>query len=108
MDNPPECLACGTCCFSQLADYVRVTGDDHARMGARTDELVHFTGNRAYLNMTDGHCVALVLDAAAGSFTCSAYAVRPDTCRDLVRGEGACQAERDEKSGRPLVALRRS
>lgn len=104
----PECLSCGACCFSRLIDYVRVTGDDHARMGSRAGELVHFTGNRAYLNMFEGHCIALVIDPSAGTLTCNAYAIRPDTCRDLTRGEAACRGELAEKSARPLVLLKRS
>jgi hypothetical protein len=39
MSSAPECLACGTCCFSNLEMYVRVSGDDHARLAERAEEL---------------------------------------------------------------------
>jgi Fe-S-cluster containining protein len=101
----PECLACGACCFSQLATYVRVTGHDHARLAERAEELVSFDGHRAYMRMTDGHCAALKIEPASGRFFCSAYATRPDTCRDLARGSGACQGELAAKAARPVLAL---
>ena len=98
-------MECGTCCFSALPDYVPVTGSDHARMGDRADELTHFSGNRAFMTMVDGHCGALRVVHSSKQFVCDAYAVRPDTCRELVRGEGACLGELETKGERPLVAL---
>lgn len=106
----PACLACGACCFSRLATYVRVSGDDYARLGERADELAHFgdTDNRAYMRMVDGHCAALVVDGAAGELVCNAYETRPDACRDLTRGLGACLGELEMKAERPLLALARA
>jgi uncharacterized protein len=104
----PECLACGACCFSQLEAYVRVTGDDYARLGARAEELVWFQGNRAYLRMVDGHCAALEIDGGSARFVCSAYEARPQICRDLARGSAECRAERDLKSERTLPLLTRA
>ena len=103
----PPCLACGACCFSLLPTYVRVTGDDHARLGDRADVLVRFEGNRAYMRMHDGHCAALEVDPIRGEFVCGTYATRPQTCRDLARGEPACRGEIASKAERPLLALRR-
>lgn len=100
----PECLTCGVCCLSRLETYVRVTGDDHARLGERGDELVRFEGNRAYMRMVDGHCAALRVEKASGHLACSAYETRPQTCRDLVRGSGACLGELESKRDRPLLA----
>jgi len=104
----PECLACGACCFSELAAYVRVTGDDYARLGDLAEELVWFDGNRAYLRMVDGHCAALEIRPDTGELWCRAYESRPLICRELARGSRECAAELDAKSERPLVALRRT
>jgi uncharacterized protein len=101
----PECLACGACCFSLLGTYVRVTGFDHARLGERAQELVWFDGIRAYMRMAGGHCGALRIEPASGQFFCSAYETRPEVCRDLARGSGACRGELDAKAQRPLLAL---
>jgi hypothetical protein len=98
-------LACGTCCFSRLPNFVRVFGDDHARLGERAESLVWFEGNRAFMRMVDGHCAALEIDAVSGEFVCSVYAERPQVCRDLARASGACEAERESKAERPLIAL---
>jgi hypothetical protein len=103
----PECLACAACCFSQLEAYVRVTGDDHERLGERADELVRFEGNRAYMRMVDGHCAALCIATGSGQLVCTAYETRPQTCRDLARGSGACLGEIATKHDRPLLALTR-
>jgi hypothetical protein len=103
----PQCLACGVCCFSRLETYVQVTGDDHQRLGERADELVRFDGNRAYMRMADGHCAALRIEKSSGELVCSAYDTRPQTCRDLARGSGACLGEIATKRGRPLLALGR-
>ena len=101
----PECLTCGACCFSLLANYVRVTGHDHARLAERAEELAWFDGNRAYMRMADGHCGALRIEPISGRFFCSTYATRPDVCRDLARGSGECRGELDAKAQRPLLAL---
>jgi Fe-S-cluster containining protein len=98
-------LTCGTCCFSLLAAYVRVTGNDHARLAERADELVWFDGILAYMRMTEGHCAALRVEPASGRFFCSAYETRPDVCRDLLRGSGECRAELDAKADRPVLSL---
>ena len=108
MPELPACLACGVCCFSRLDTYVRVLGDDHARLGERAEELVRFEGNRAYMKMADGHCAALRLDASSGQLACTAYEARPQACRDLARGSNACLGELATKRERPLVALRRA
>jgi len=101
----PQCLVCGVCCFSRLETYVSVTGDDHLRLGDRADELVRFDGNRAYMRMADGQCSALRVLAGSGELVCSAYATRPQACRDLARGSSACQGEIATKRERPLIAL---
>jgi Fe-S-cluster containining protein len=105
MPPVPECLACGACCFSHLETYVRATGDDYARFGERAAELVQFVGNRAYMRMVDGHCAALRVEKSSGWLVCSAYEIRPQTCRDLARGSSACLGETATKHDRPRLAL---
>lgn len=99
----PECLACGACCFSDLPTYVRVTGDDYARLGEDAERLTTFIGHRCYMRLTSGHCAALAPSAAG--FPCTVYATRPSTCRVLDRGGPACDAERHEKGERPRRLL---
>jgi Fe-S-cluster containining protein len=108
MPLAPECLSCGVCCFSRLEAYVRVTGDDYARLGERAEELVRFDGHRAHMRMVDGHCAALRVEESPVRLVCSAYETRPEVCRDLARGSGACLGEIATKQDRPLFALRRS
>jgi Fe-S-cluster containining protein len=98
-----ECLACGACCFSTLDTYVRVTGEDYARLGDHADELVVWQGNRAYMKMARGRCAALAV--AHGRFVCTIYENRPQTCRDLARGSRECEGERATKGERPRLAL---
>jgi Fe-S-cluster containining protein len=98
-----ECLDCGACCFSNLETYVRVTGDDHARLGERAETLVAWHGNRAFMRMANGRCAALALNE--GRFFCAIYEARPQTCRDLERGSSACEGERATKGDRPQRAL---
>ncbi len=106
MSDAPECLACGTCCFSNLETYVAVTGDDHARLGGDADELVVFHGTRAYMKMVEGRCAALRIDVERARFVCAVYERRPSTCRELERGSPACAGEIATKGDRPLVQLR--
>jgi hypothetical protein len=82
---------------------VRVLGDDYSRLGELAESLVRFDGNRAYMRLLDGHCAALEVDVGSGQFVCTAYAMRPQVCRDLERGESACRAEREAKAERPLL-----
>ena len=101
----PECTACGACCFSTLPEYVRVFGHDWDRMDERAQAYTHFLGNRCYLRLEEGHCAALVIDPDSSSFRCAIYEARPDACRALERGSGACKADRHEKRERPLLAV---
>jgi Fe-S-cluster containining protein len=104
----PECTVCGTCCFSTLPQYIRVFGVDLERMDDRARAYTDFDGHRCYMRIEDGHCAALVIDpnAAGGpTFRCSIYEARPDCCRWLERGSGACRGERHEKHERPLLAV---
>ena len=105
VDDPPDCLQCGVCCFSQLEQYVRVRGDDHARLGEQAAELTHFVGNRCYLRMVEGHCAALQVEPEGRLFVCTAYAVRPQLCRDIEPGSPVCAAERHAKGDRPAALL---
>ncbi len=97
----PECTSCGTCCFSHAEDYLRVSGYDYERLGDDAEALVQFIENRAYLRISDGHCVALRCKSGTGRFYCSIYERRPDVCRVLERGSGHCAAERAEKANGP-------
>lgn len=104
----PECTACGACCFSTLPEYVRVFGYDWDRMDERAQAFTHFLGNRCYLRLEEGRCAALVVDLADPArprFLCSIYEARPDACRSLERGGGACRSDRHEKAERPLLAV---
>jgi Fe-S-cluster containining protein len=104
MQQPPPCLECGTCCFSNLETSVRVTGDDYERLGDSAEGLVHFVGNRAYMRSAEGHCAALRIELS-GRFVCSVYETRPDACRDLERASPQCAGELFTKAGRPLARL---
>lgn len=97
-----DCQDCGACCFSRLATYVRVSGDDHAALGDEADALTHFVGNRCFMRMREDHCAALRRDAE-GRFTCSIYGRRPAVCRELERGSPSCAAEREQKLVRSAV-----
>jgi len=104
MSTVGDCVRCGACCFSQSAEYVAVTGDDWTRLGERADELAHFIGNKAFMRMHDGHCIALRV-TADGQFLCDAYELRPSTCRDLEEGSRECEGEIATKADRPVAAL---
>jgi hypothetical protein len=99
----PECLACGACCFSQLDTYVRVSGDDYARLAQHAEALTVFIGNRCYMRMEHGHCAAL--EVSPGRLACRIYAQRPETCRDLARSSPSCDAERQQKAPRVRLAV---
>ncbi|MFT3775833.1 MAG: YkgJ family cysteine cluster protein [Minicystis sp.] len=105
--DTPECTACGTCCFSNLPEYVRVFGYDWDRMDDHARTFTEFLGNRCYLRIEDGHCAALTIDPDGPRYLCAIYEQRPDACRALERGSGACRGERHEKGERPLLAVER-
>jgi hypothetical protein len=101
------CQHCAACCFSELARYVRVTGNDYARLGADAQAYVHFIENRAFMLLTDGHCAALKFEFESMQFVCQVYENRPEVCRELERGSTACRGERQAKGERQLVFLKR-
>ena len=110
-DEPPDdCTRCAACCFSESPTHARVTGDDYARLGDEAERLVTWIGNAAFMRLervTDAlhKCAALAIDPERGSFACSIYATRPEVCRDLTRGSGACRGELAAKGERPRRAL---
>lgn len=105
VEGVPECTACGTCCFSELPEYVRVFGCDMDRMDERAAAFTHFIGNRCYMRIEGGRCAALAIDPIAKRFLCSIYEMRPDCCRSLERGSGGCLGELHTKAERPLLAV---
>ncbi len=89
-----------------------MTGDDHARLGDDAESLVTWIGNVAFMRLQHlgdasgpRGCVGLALDSLLGTFACSIYERRPQVCRDLERGGGACLGELDGKAERPPQAL---
>lgn len=105
MSTSPDCLRCGVCCHSDLPAYVRVSGEDWARLGDAADRVAHFIGNRAYLRMTGGHCAALAIrpacdGAGATEYFCTIYERRPQICRALGRGSPECEGELATKGAR--------
>lgn len=109
-EPPEDCMRCGACCFSESARHARVTGDDHARLGDDAESLVTWIGNTAFMRLDEAshglrRCAALVIDPIVGTFACSIYARRPQVCRDLERGAGACRGELATKADRPPRAL---
>ena len=105
-EDSAACLRCGVCCFSRLDTYVRVSGDDWARLGPDAERVAHFIGHRAYLRMREGRCAAWVTRAGpdgAAEYFCTIYERRPQVCRDLGRGSPECEAELALKSARPAA-----
>lgn len=90
-DDLPECLACGACCFSSEAGYLRVFEVDAARLGADRAVVTVSVGGACYLAMKDGRCAALSVDLERGSARCTLYPRRPDVCRHLQRGSAQCR-----------------
>ena len=83
--------------------YVRLLGDDWEFLGESANEVAQFIGNRAYMRMRDGHCVALQrIDGLDGQrlFHCSIYDKRPTLCRELERGSPECAADLELKAER--------
>lgn len=102
-----DCRRCGVCCFSQKPDYVRVTGDDWARLGANAEWLAYFSGTRAFMRMSEGHCTALEtrrMPDGGVAFFCTIYEQRPQICRDLARGSWECLGELAAKADRVAIA----
>ena len=82
-------------------------GIDVDRMDERAQSFTHFIGNRAFMRMEEGRCAALDIDPDRRTFSCSIYEMRPDVCRSLERGTGACRGEYEAKADRPDVAIAR-
>ena len=64
--------------------------------------MAHFAGIRAFMNMRDGHCIALRVGRdphRALDFFCTIYERRPQICRELERGSPQCDGER----GKPVA-----
>lgn len=102
-----SCTACGTCCFSDLPEYVRVFGIDWDRFDDRARSFAEFRENKCYMRIEDGRCAALLIEPEAKTFHCAIYEVRPDVCRSLEPGSGGCRGEIATKLERPLIAVER-
>jgi Fe-S-cluster containining protein len=91
--EPPECQACGACCFASNPGHVPVTGEDYARLTAaeQRDLVVVRRGNKLFLRAEGGRCANLI--ESEGGFACAIYERRPAVCRALERGSPACRYE---------------
>lgn len=76
-------------------------------MDDRARSFTVFGENRCFMRIEEGRCAALVVDPERGTFSCSIYATRPETCRSFERGSGTCRADFFDKGGRVDVALGR-
>ena len=106
IEAPSDCTRCGTCCFSELPEYIRVFGIDWDRLDDRAKSFADYRGDACYMRIENGRCAALAIDPVAKTFKCSIYEMRPDVCRSLERGSGQCLGEIATKAERPLIALR--
>ena len=77
-----------------------MTGHDWEQLGADADQLAHFIGHRAFMQMKGGHCAALEIkaDVAGVHYACSIYDRRPEICRILERGSPECLGELETKA----------
>jgi len=101
----PDCTDCAACCLSDDPRYVRVSGDDHARMGESVETFALFIENRCFMRIEGGRCAALRVEPGRGEFRCELYEVRPQICRDLERGSPQCRAELYRKADRARAVL---
>lgn len=90
-----------------------MTGRDYERLGKGAEQLVRFSGNRAFMRMVEGHCAALqyrqpLASQLAGHWVCSTYDSRPAICRELARGSAQCRGELEAKKNRPIALRRRA
>ena len=104
---PADCRTCGRCCFDHRASYIRVFEVDHDRMGPHARSLTREADGVRVMRFDDGRCGALVVDPALETYSCGIYEDRPDACRALARGSGACKEAWTDKAGAAHVALDR-
>jgi len=95
----PECTACGACCTCTSARHVPVTGRDWDRLGEAAERSTVWIENRAFLRVAHDRCAALRVEGA--SVRCELYDVRPEVCRSLERGSGACLAALEQRGPVP-------
>jgi hypothetical protein len=100
---PPDCTTCGACCFSTQADYIELFEVDVGRLDAAALELTRRIGERRFMRFEAGHCVALETSSGA---RCRIYAQRPDACRWLPQGSGACREQIAQKREIALLSIR--
>jgi hypothetical protein len=79
------CRSCGACCRQGFHMVTVDEGDPF--LDARPD-LVRRDAHGAHVPRPRGFCAALETDKAP--WTCSAYAVRPQSCRDFEEGGESC------------------
>lgn len=89
---PTDCMACGACCHGDGARYLPINGADYGRLGEASATLTHFLGNRCYLRLVNGRCIALRSNIDGKAWSCSVYVARPTLCRVLERGSIECLA----------------
>jgi Fe-S-cluster containining protein len=92
-----DCQACGACCRE---GYDTVEVDDDEPFVALHPELLS-RGPFGHLNLKRQGSRCACLGVTAAGWTCSHYAVRPQTCRDVEIGSEACRFAR-QRVGLPV------
>lgn len=92
-----DCTQCGACC-REAFDVVEI--DEADPFASRYPSLVYRTPFDKLAVRREGNaCHCLLVEK--GTFTCSHYADRPQTCRDVAVGGDACLFAR-QRVGLPI------
>lgn len=84
-EGPLDCQACGACCGPA---YHCVEVDRNERFAALHRELLVEDFGQLQLPRPGGRCVCL--EGEVPRLRCTAYEVRPQSCRDFPVGEVSC------------------
>ncbi len=103
--DTPECVACGSCCLSERQDYLELFKVDRDRMDSGARQHTRSDGARRFMKIEQGRCTALRIDSIAQQLRCAIYPMRPDVCRWLERGSGACFEQITGKAERARLLL---
>ncbi len=90
MSDVPDCLACGTCCFTPNPRMVELLGIDE--VATPEEWVVQEPDGSKHMRMLPTTVPGIWVCAAHGAdHVCKIYARRPFLCREFERGSPDCQ-----------------
>ena len=100
-EEPNPCVTCGACCAAYRVSFYWAEAETKGLPPHLTRQINHFYSCMAGTSQPQPHCQALA-GQVGQQVSCTVYAQRPDTCKQVQVGDEKCNGARLKHGLPPL------